>query len=225
MENSYIFIKRLIFLALVCAGVYLFYMKITDNRVEKTIEDLVYINNMIKTHHMSTKYSQFTSDFLVYGNYLPVDMRTKKQDDGIYEVFSRFGGKLIFMESPLTEEEEKEYRYVLSSPIAYKNSYHGLSAFIASFSNLHRRECMLLAQTDWKKHLPNFIASEASFITGKFAYNGLDKLHMSVFLDDEYKDYAGADRGVVQRGPFPLKQARHACLCVLDNCTFAIKMR
>ena len=129
-----------------------------------------------------------------------------------------------FMESPKTPEEATEYKYMMTSPQIYNTLYKGLSSYIISFSNLHRRECIWLSQVKWNQILPNFIAMEASYITGKHPYNGIDKLHMAVFDNSIDELYAGQDRGLISRTPLTYIEAGKACLCVTNNCTFALKL-
>lgn len=226
MEKFIEFLKLLKFLLpiiIIVMVIYTFYLKFTQNRVTQTQEDIIFITNMIRDRHMSTNYTNFTADYIAYSNYLPVDMKTK-QVNGQYEIISRFGGKINFMESPKNREEKKDYLYAQSSPQLYKTFYKGLSSYIISFTNLHRRECIWLSQVKWEESLPNFMALEASYITGQQPYNGLDKLHTAAFENEIDQTYSGQDNGMVSNRHLTSSEASRACLCVLDNCTFALKL-
>lgn len=216
-------LKILLPFVLITMVVYLFYLKSTKNRVLKTSEDLVYIMNMVKTRHMSTVYKEFTADYVAYSQFLPIDMKTRKEN-GLYQIISRFGTKMEFMESPKTKAEHDEYTRLKANPALYKTQYHGLNAYIMSISKLHKKECVWLAQTRWDRIIPTFIGLEASYISSLHPYNGLDKLHNAVFMDTDGSAYSGSDKGVAQRRPLTEREAEKACRCVMRSCTFAIKV-
>lgn len=214
-----VFLLPVIFIAIVS---YIFYLKLTQYRVEKTQEDLVYFMQRVRDNYASPKYMDFNSDFIGYSEFLPLDVKIKQSDTG-NEIYNRFGGKMIFSESPRTLAERKNYLYIRREEKMFKTQYNGLSAFMITFTDLKHRECVDMAMVDWKKYLPNFIGLEAAFISAREPYNGLERINYYLLTDNQNEEYQSADNGTVSRQPLSRWQAVKACGCLTDNCVVTLK--
>ena len=201
---------------------YIFYLKITKNRVEKTQEDLVYFMQRVRLNYPSVKYMDFNADFIGYSDFLPLDVKIKQADAGS-EIYNRFGGKMVFNESPKTTEERRNYLYIKREAKMFQAQYQGLGAYVILFTDLQHQECVEMAMTDWKVYLPNFMGVEASFVTAREPYNGLERINYYLLTDNEGEVYESADNGVVSRKPLGRWEAMKACKCISNNCTVALK--
>lgn len=201
---------------------YIFYLKLTRNRVEKTQEDLVYFMQRVRLNYPSAKYMDFNADFIGYSDFLPLDVKIKQTDTGS-EIYSRFRGRMIFNESPKTTEERRNYLYIKREEKMFQTQYKGLGAYVIMFKDLRHQECVELAIADWKTIFPNYMGQEASFITEREPYNGLERINYYILTDNEGEVYESADNGVVSRKPLDRWEAMKACKCLSDNCTFALK--
>lgn len=214
-----VFFLPLIFIAIV---VYIFYLKITSNRVEKTEDDLIYFTQRVRTNYPSVKYMDFNSDFIGYSDFLPLDIKVKQSDSG-NEIYNRFGGKMIFTESPKNIAERKHYLYIKREEKMFRAQYQGLGAYVIMFTELKRHECVAMAMTNWKASLPSFMGLEASYVTERERYNGLEKINYYLLTDNQDEEYQSADNGTVSRQPLTQWEAMKACGCLRDNCTIALK--
>ncbi len=214
-----VFILPVIFVLVVS---YIFYLKLTNNRVEKTQEDLVYFMQRVRLNYPSAKYMDFNADFIGYSDFLPLDVKIKQSDDG-NEIYNRFGGKMIFNESPKTLAERKNYLYIKREEKMFQTQYQGLGAYIITFTDLHRHECVEMAMTDWKASLPNFMGLEASFVSAREPYNGLERVNYYLLTDNQNEEYESIDNGTVSRQPLNRWDAMRACGCLSDNCMVTLK--
>ena len=201
---------------------YIFYLKITRTRVEKTQEDLAYFMQRVRLNYPSTKYMDFNADFIGYSDFLPLDVKIKQSDEGS-EIYNRFGGKMIFNESPKTLKERKHYLYIRREEKMFEAQYQGLGAYVVLFTELRHHECVEMAITDWKAYFPNFVGIEVSYVSAREPYNGLERINYYLLTDNPGEVYESADNGKVSRRPFGRWDAMKACKCISDNCTVALK--
>lgn len=201
---------------------YIFYLKITKYRVEKTQEDLVYFMQHVRDNYPSARYMDFNADFIGYSDFLPLDVKIKQSDTG-NDIYNRFGGKMIFNESPKTIAERKNYLYIKREEKMFKAQYKGLGAYVVMFTELKRHECIEMAITDWKSVLPNFMGVEASFVSEREPYNGLERINYFLLTDNQDEEYKSADNGTVSRKPLTQWEALRACNCMTDNCVVTLK--
>lgn len=214
-----VYFLPLIFIVIV---VYIFYLKITKNRVEQTEADLIYFTQRVRTNYPSVKYMDFNSDFIGYSDFLPLDIKVKQSDAG-NEIFNRFGGKIIFTESPKTLAERKNYLYIKREEKMFKAQYQGLGAYVVLFTELKRHECITMAMTNWRASLPSYMGMEVSYITEREPYNGLEKINYYLLADNQDEEFKSADNGLLTRQPLNQWDALKACNCLRDNCTVALK--
>ncbi len=212
---------------LVVFGIYAFYLKIVQNRVIDTQKDLMTFTKNVSTRYNQTIYKNFDTDFISYSEYLPIDLKIKKTDHG-NEVVSRFGGKMIFKESPKTVEERDWYKFIIREKQRFEAHYNGLGAYTVLFTELRKQECVSLATTDWQKIIPNFMGLEASAVSDTHPYNGIENLHYYILAKDkdgnEYNEKPkGRDEGVISRGPMDTLEALKACSCFGSSCQVALK--
>ena len=171
---------------------YMFYIKITNVRVENTQNDIIMVVENIKNYVKDGgKLNDFNADFIAYSGYLPSDVQTKQTERG-YSILNRFGGKLMFHEAFLDTAERDKYMEMAKDPRLLKNQYRGLHAYTILFTELRRRECRGLAQVNWKARLPNFMGMEISYISLHNPYNGINKLSRGLLTDNIGKDLFNA---------------------------------
>ncbi len=201
---------------------YIFYLKLTNSRIEQTQEDLVYFMQRVRQNYPSAKYMDFNSDFIGYSDFLPLNVKIKQSDEGS-EIYNRFGGKMVFNETPKTLAERKNYLYIRREEKMFKAQYQGLGAYVILFTGLKHRECIAMSMTDWRSAFPNFMGLEASFISAREPYNGSELISYYLLQDNQDEVYKSADKGTLSRQPLTRWEAVKACGCLSDNCTVALK--
>ena len=212
---------------------YLFYMRLTVIRTEKTYDDIVMVVENIKNYVKDGgKLKNFNSDFIAYSGYISSDLRMEQTERGNI-IYNRYGGLLIFNEAFLNSSERNNYMQMAKDPRLLKNQYKGLNAYTILFTELRRRECRELSQVNWRLKLKNFMGMEVSYITEKNPYNGINKLNRGLLTDNsgreedvgEYVNLFGGDEGLLSRRTLSKWEAVGACRCLTDNCTFALKFK
>lgn len=201
---------------------YIFCLRVTKNRVYQTQKDIVYFVNKVKSNYENMKYKDFNADYVSYSEFFPMDVKIKQTEEG-NEMYSRFGGKMIFLESPKNLEERRNYLFIKREEKMFNAQYKGLSAYIVVFTELRREECIDLASVNWKALVPNFMGIEASFISHREPYNGVENLNYYLLEDNPGEDFKSADKGEIYRQPMTKWQAMKACDCLRQNCTVALK--
>ena len=221
------FINLLVFLLpviLIFIFGYIVYLKITKNHVYDTQKDIVTFVRNVSTRYNLTTYKHFDTDFISYSEYLPIDLKIKRTNHG-NEIINRFGGKMVFKESPKTIEERKEYKKLLRDRKMFEAYYSGLGAYTILFTELKTQECVGLITTDWKKIAPNFMGLEASYVSKKHPYNGVENLDLYILENNGKEQYESRDKGIISRVPLDLYEALRACACIGDSCQVAIKFK
>ncbi|MBR1825821.1 MAG: hypothetical protein IJ770_04460 [Alphaproteobacteria bacterium] len=204
---------------------YIVYLKITRNHIYDTQKDIAAFVRNVNTRYNTTIYKNFDTDFVSYSGYLPMDLKIKSTDHG-NEIINRFGGKMVFKESPKTVEERKEFKYLSRERKMFAAHYNGLGAYTIMFTELKTQECVGLATTDWKKIVPNFMGLEASYVSKKHPFNGVENLNFQILEDNENETAeASRDEGVISRTPLVLYDALQACACRGDSCQVALKFK
>ena len=209
---------------LVFFGAYFFYFHFTvQKKITKTKDDVAIITKNISIGLMGQKYKGFDSNFMAFSNYLPFDILPKETDLG-YQIPNRFGGKMIFYEAVGNQQERMLYFGLYNNQKKYKEVYKGVSAYVILFTNLKQKECMALAQINWRDKHPNFLGQETAFVTISSQQNGLYNLQNYILVDnlDEAK-YKTKDKGIISRKSLTKQEALKACDCVGRNCRFALK--
>lgn len=210
----------------VIAMFFIFSTEITQKRVLDTQKDIRFFTKNLPICHKPTYYKNFDSDFVsYYSACLREDIKIRKTQSGKNEIISRFGGKILFKESPQNTEERQSYRYLTRDRKIYEKNYHGLTAYTILFTELKAQECTRLATANWKQVSSNFMGLEASHISPKHPYNGIDKLNYYILTDNGDEPYKGLDKGFVSRSHLTNIEAMRACACIKSNCTFALKFK
>ena len=220
-------LKRALYLLpviLVIAISYLYYLEKTKQRVSDTKKDIVFLTKNLSLFYDRPNYKNFDSDFVSYSNYIPKSLKIQQATDR-NEIINRFGGKMIFKESPLTLEERQNYLYMIRDRKAYEASDNGLKAFTVLFTELETQECVRLAIIEWEKISPRYMGIEASHLSPKHPFNGLEKLDYYVLENYDENNYKGHDEGFVTRTHFTTMKAVKACACLRNNCTIALKFK
>lgn len=201
---------------------YIFCLRVTKNRVYQTQKDIVFFVNRVRSNYQNMKYKDFNADYVSYSEFFPMDVKIKQTEDG-NEMYSRFGGKMIFLESPRNLAERKNYFFIKREEKMFNAQYQGLGAYIVVFSELRREECIDLARVNWKALAPNFMGLEASYITAREPYNGVENLNYYLLEDNPGEDYKTLDKGMIFRTTLTKWEALTACDCLRHNCTVALK--
>jgi hypothetical protein len=208
-----------IFLFLV---LYIFCLRITKNRVYQTQKDIVFFVNKVKANYENMKYKDFNADYISYSEFFPMDVKIKQTEEG-NEMYSRFGGKMLFLESPRNIEERRNYFFIKREEKMFNARYDGLSAYIVVFTELRREECIDLARVNWKAIAPNVMGIEASYISRHEPYNGVENLNDYLLEDNPGEDFKSQDKGEIHRQTMTKWQAMNACDCLRRTCTVALK--
>lgn len=204
----------------------IFSNEITKKRVLDTEKDIRFFTKNLPICHKPSYYRNFDSDFVsYYSACLREDVKIRKTPSGKNEIISRFGGKIVFRESPRTKEERQMYRYLTRDRKIYEKQYRGLTAYTILFTELKARECTHLATTDWKQISPNFIGLEAAHLSPKHPYNGVDRLNYYILENNGDEEYKGLDEGFASRTQLTNMEAIKACSCLKSTCTFALKFK
>lgn len=221
MVKSLRFIIPLLF---ILGVIFAFYTLFTRTDAEKTVEDIVYITSRIKEDRQETLYKDFNNDTVVYSGFLPIDLRSRMTDNG-YLIRNRFGSTMIFKESYKTKEEKDAYMSIKDDQAAFERVYRGTGAYTVTFYGIRRSACMLLAQTDWKKKVPNFLGISVGRINRSDPRIGTEKLDLGLLYGLTEIDYDGPDqRSFVSNRTLQYREAFKACRCVLHNkCVVSLK--
>ena len=221
MVKSLRFIIPLLF---ILGVIFAFYTLFTRTDAEKTVEDIVYITSRIKEDRQETLYKDFNNDTVVYSGFLPIDLRSRMTDNG-YLIRNRFGSTMIFKESYKTKEEKDAYMSIKDDQAAFERVYRGTGAYTITFYGIRRSACMLLAQTDWKKKVPNFLGISVGRINRSDPRIGTEKLDLGLLYGLTEIDYDGPDqRSFVSNRTLQYREAFKACRCVLHNkCVVSLK--
>lgn len=205
------------------AVAYTFYLRFTKMDAEQTVEDIIYITTRIREDRQETVFRNFNNDTVVYGGFLPIDIKTRPSDIG-YIIKNRFGSDMFFRDSYKTKDERDYYVSLSKRYEDYSPFYQGVGAYTITFSNLKRRACMLLAQEDWKKAVPNFFGMEVGAVTEQEPNNGWEKLNQGLLVDVNGLDYTGTDNSLVANRPLEFREAFRECKCFIkDNCVVSLK--
>lgn len=217
LVKSFRFLLPLIF---ILATIYMFYSRFTKSDVEKTIEDVVYITSHVHENLQDTVYRDFNNDTLVYSNSLPIDIKTKMTSKG-YQIGNRFGSQMSVIEAYKTKAE-KDYYVVEDNQI--NRPYRGVGAYIMTFPHIRRSACVLLAQVDWKKHVPNFLGISVGRINEENPKVGTERLNLGLLQGYPKIDYNGPDESFVANRPLSYREAFEECKCLLHSkCVVSLK--
>ncbi|MBQ8482325.1 MAG: hypothetical protein IJ532_07315 [Alphaproteobacteria bacterium] len=221
MVKSLRFIIPLVF---IFGVIFAFYTLFTKADAEQTVEDVVYITKKIKEDRQETYFKDFNNDTVVYSNFLPIDLKTRMTDNG-YLIRNRFGSTMTFTESYKTKEEKDFYMSVIDDPAAFEKAYRGTGAYTITFYGIRRSACMLLAQTDWKKKVPNFLGISVGRINPSNPKIGSEKLNLGLLYGLTKIDYEGPDdQAFVSNRTLQYREAFRACKCLLHNkCVVSLK--
>lgn len=227
-NSSFNSVLRLVYgllpLCLLIFGVYFFYHYFfIERNIIRTKDDIVFITKNVHTGLLGQKYKGFDSTFMAFSNYLPFDLVPKANGNG-YQIPNRFGGKMVFVEAVGNQTERMLYFGLYKNPKKYKDVYTGVSSYVVLFTNLKKRDCVALAQIDWRGLVPYFLGQEAAFVNLNSQYNGLYNLQNYILTDNlNEARYKTKDKGVISRKPLTKEAAEEACGCVGRNCRFALK--
>lgn len=221
MAKSLRFLLPLAFIAIV---IYMFYSLFTKEDAKKTVEDIVYMTTKIREERQETVFRNFNNDTIVYSNFLPIDIKSHITDHG-YEISNRFGSTLSVMDAYKTKEEKDYYESLKAQGSkVYARGYRGTGAYIITFPKIRRSACMLLAQTDWKKRIPNFIGIEVGRINPDNPAVGTERLNMGILQGLTEIDYYGPDESFVANRKLQYREAFKACKCLVHNkCIVSLK--
>src|SRR5574344_2119682 len=217
---------RLLPLVLVVFGGYFGYGLYQQNKISKTYGDVLNVTKNVKAKYVGI-YKNLDTREMVLNNLLDFADNIKETPNG-YDVPNRFGGKTYFYEALNTKAERTLYYGLITDMNKYHQIYPGVTAFIILYTGLEQKVCKKLAQTNWKKFIPNFVGLEASYITPTAKYNGISKLKINFTVDDSENDVTYAksnfqDKGYISSTPMTDEQSTTACACEKDNCTIALK--
>jgi len=208
-------------LVFIFAVVVMFYIRFTQTDARQTVKDIIYTTSKI-SGRPETIFADFDNDTVVYSGFLPIDIRNKMTDDG-YIITSRFGTKIIFMEAFKTKKE-KDYYQSFTSEKEYKKHYRGSGAYIISFPRIRRSACMLLARTNWRKKIPNFMGIEVGRVNDNNPNVGTERLSQGVLQGVNEVDYNGPDKSFVANRKLSYREAFKSCHCLLHNkCVVSLK--
>lgn len=204
--------------------IFAFYTLFTKSDAEKTVEDIIYITRKIREDRQETYFKDFNNDTVVYSSFLPIDIKTRMTDNG-YLIRNRFGSTMTFKESYKTKEEKDFYTSIKDDKIAFGRAYRGTGAYTITFYGIRRSACMLLAQTDWKKKVPNFLGISVGRINRSNPRIGTEKLDLGLLYGLKEIDYTGPDdKSFVSNRTLQYREAFKACRCVLHNkCVVSLK--
>ena len=221
MMKSLRFIIPLLF---IFGVIFAFYTLFTRNDAEKTVDDIIYITRKVREDRQETYFKDFNNDTVVYSNFLPIDLRSRMTDKG-YIIKNRFGSIMTFKESYKTKEEKDFYMSIKNDPIVFERAYRGTGAYTITFYGIRRSACMLLAQTDWKKKVPNFLGISVGRINRSDPRIGTEKLDLGLLYGLTEIDYDGPDdRSFVSNRKLQYREAFKACRCLLHNkCVVSLK--
>lgn len=206
---------------------FIFTTEMTQKRIIDTQKDIQFFTKNLPICHKPAYYKNFDSDFVsYYSACLRNDIKIRKTPSGKNEIYNRFGGKILIKESPRTTQERESYRYLTRDRATYEKNYFGLTAYTILFTELKASECTRMTTVNWKQVSPNFMGLEASHLSSKHPYNGLERLDFYILEnngDDE--QYKGRDEGYVSRTHLTNMEAIKACSCLMSNCTVALKFK
>lgn len=220
MSKSLRFLLPLVFIFGVIIA---FYIRFTQTDANKTVEDVIYTTTKIREGLQDVVYRGFDNDTVVYSGFLPIDIKSRMTDKG-YVIRSRFGTPFYFMEAFRTTEEKAKF-LTFESEKDYKMYYKGSKAYIISFPRIRRSACMILAQTNWKKKIPNFFGIEVGRISEDNPKVGTEKLSLGLLEGLMEIDYDGPDnKSFVANRRLSYREAFKACHCLLHNkCVVSLK--
>lgn len=203
--------------------IFAFYTLFTKADAEKTVEDIEYVTAKIRDEIAENVFKNFNNDTVVYSNFLPIDIKTRMTDNG-YLIRNRFGSTMDFMEAYKTKEEKDYYMSLMDDKLAFNRSYHGTGAYIITFPRIRRSACMLLAQTDWKKKIPNFLGISVGRVKKDNPNIGIERLNLGLLYGLTEIDYEGPDESFVSNRKLQYREAFKACRCLLHNkCIVSLK--
>jgi hypothetical protein len=211
-------------IAIIGCGVYFYFHSRQSRCMMQTKNDITYITQGIKSTFMGQKYYLFDNTSVALSdNILPFDIETKNTAKG-YIIPNRFGGKMYFYEAFAKISERTLYFANYKDPEKYNKIYGGVSAYILLLTNLNKDACMLMAETDWRRQIPNFLGLEASAVTASTPYNGFYNLRTYLLVDNLNETYKKtSDFGTISRKPMSGDEADQACNCRWNNCMVALK--
>lgn len=220
-----IFLRRLCYLLpvlLVVFGIYFCYTGIyIRNKISKTYDDVITTNTNIKNFY-TEKFKNFDTESVVLNNLLPFDAKSGSDESG-YVVYNRFGGRIFFYEAFYTVLEKRFYMNLYDNQEKYKRIYPGTTAYIMLYTGLSRRECRLLAQTDWKSFIKNYVGMEVSFLDARGKHNGVFNLKTQLLSEADNYHLDSKDSGIISAEPLSEQESQTVCSCKKDNCTVALK--
>ena len=221
MAKSLRFLLPLAFIAIV---IYMFYSLFTKEDAKKTVEDIVYMTTKIREDRQESLFRNFNNDTVVYSNFLPIDLKNRMTDNG-YIIENRFGSTMSFMDAYKTKEEKDYYMSLRAQGSrVYAQRYRGTGAYIITFPQIRRSACMLLAQTDWKKKVPNFIGIEVGRVKAGNPNIGTERLNQGILYGLTEIDYEGPDESFVANRKLQYREAFKACKCLVHNkCVVSLK--
>ena len=221
MAKSFRFLLPLAFIAIV---IYMFYSLFTKEDAKKTVEDIVYITTKVREEKPESLFRNFNNDTIVYSNFLPIDLKSHMTDHG-YVIDNRFGSTISVMDAYKTKEEKDYYESLKAkSRREYAQKYRGTGAYIITFPKIRRSACMLLAQTDWKSKVPNFLGIEVGRVKRDNPNIGVERLNMGILQGLTEIDYDGPDESFVANRKLQYREAFKACKCLVHNkCIVSLK--
>jgi len=208
-------------LALVVGGLYLLYIRGVRNNFQQTISDVEYINKYIYLNLSGLK-KNFSNDTVVYSNALPLDMERKQLENG-FKITHRFHGDLRFTEAFAKKEERTLFLALKDNKERYNQISPGLGAYIMTFMNLSRSQCILMAMHNWRNVYSNYLGMEVARINPQAPYVGIYNLNYYVLFDNKDENFDTKDTGTLSRTYLNQQQAEQACDCLLDECMVSLK--
>lgn len=222
LSKFFRFLCILLPFCLLVFGAYFIYFGIYQrNKIKKTYDDIITITKNIKSSYNGV-YKDFNNENIILRELLPYDIHIDRENNN-YGIFNRFGGQIFFYEAFFTMQEKILYFSLYNEPQKYKQLYNGTTAYLMLFTGLTRRQCRILATTDWKSFAPNYIGLEVSYLDNHGKYNGVFKLKTQLLSEPDTKYYASKDEGIISSVPLTFQEAKNSCICSNNNCTIALK--
>ncbi len=214
-------IRYVIPFALVIGGLYLLYIRNVRNDFQRTISDVEYMNRNIYLNLSGPK-KGLTNDSIVYSNVLPLDMERKQLESG-FKITHRFNGDLKFTEAFANKDERTLFLALRDNKERYNQISSGLGAYIMTFMNLSRSQCILMAMHNWRNVSSNYLGMEVSRINPQAPYVGIYNLNYYILFDNKDETFDTKDTGTLSRSYLNQQQAEKACDCLLDECMISLK--
>lgn len=209
-----------ILMVFICIAYFLYNKISTRTNINRTIDDMVWMAQRITDDTPNHNYSELDIDVAVLAEYIPFDLNIKEKGDG-YTVKNRFGGEMHIYGAVADKDEQVAYLSLNKNQRLHDRGIVGGSAYIISLSGLNRRVCRVLAQTDWKARIPNFLGLEATNVTKPY-YTPLT-LNFEILKDNRGIKRKTEEGGIASHFSLTKEEARKACGCFWHSCSIALK--